>query len=40
MPHNAEDVMGRLDWEEWPDFELFSNGDGEDAASAPDEERG
>ena len=21
--HNAEDIVGQVDWEEWPDFELF-----------------
>jgi hypothetical protein len=38
MPQNADDVMGQLDWDEWPDFELFGNGDGEDPAAKPDED--
>jgi hypothetical protein len=37
MPHNAEDVMGEVDWEEWPDFDLFADADGEDVTSASDE---
>jgi hypothetical protein len=37
MPHNAEDVIEQLDWEEWPDFELFER-TGEDTAAPPDED--
>jgi hypothetical protein len=38
MPHNADDILGQVDWEEWPDFELFGDGDREDTAAAPDED--
>ena len=34
MPHNAEDVMGELDWEEWPDFELFEEDEGDDVSNS------
>jgi hypothetical protein len=38
MPHNAEDILGQVDWEEWPDFELFPDAEADDASSAPDED--
>ena len=38
MPSNAEDVMGQVDWDQWPDFELFGDGDSDDLSSAPDED--
>jgi hypothetical protein len=34
--HNAENIVGQVDWEEWPDFELFSESD--DESEPPDEE--
>ena len=38
MPQHAEDLMGQLDWEEWPDFELFGDGDAEDVSVDADED--
>jgi len=35
--HNAEDIVGEVDWEDWPDFELFA-GDEDDEAPATSEE--
>ncbi|HYY04078.1 MAG TPA: hypothetical protein VE736_09365 [Gaiellaceae bacterium] len=38
MPHNAEDVIEQVDWEEWPELELFGESDGDDAFPSPDED--
>jgi hypothetical protein len=35
--HNAEDIVGQVDWDDWPDFELFGDED-EDASSAAAED--
>jgi len=35
--HNAEDIVGAVDWEDWPDFELFAGDEAEEAAE-PDED--
>jgi hypothetical protein len=38
MPHNADDILGEVDWDEWPDFELFGSAEGDDSAPTPDDE--
>jgi hypothetical protein len=35
--HNAEDIVGQVDWEDWPDFELFAGDEDEDPPSAVEE---
>ena len=35
--HNAEDIVGQVDWDDWPDFELFAGDEAEEAAE-PDED--
>jgi hypothetical protein len=32
--HNAEDIVGQVDWDDWPDFELFGDED-EDTSEEP-----
>jgi hypothetical protein len=36
--HSAEDIVGQVDWEEWPDFELFAGAAEDEEPSAPPEE--
>lgn len=38
MPHNADNILGQVDWEEWPDFELFADGERDEAAASGDED--
>jgi hypothetical protein len=36
--HSAEDIVGQVDWEDWPDFELFAGeSEEEDSSEPPDE---
>ncbi len=35
--HNADDIVGQVDWDDWPDFELF-DGDEEDETSSSAED--
>jgi len=35
--HNAEDIVGQVDWEDWPDFELFAGDEDNDPPSAAEE---
>jgi hypothetical protein len=35
--HCAEEIVTQVDWEEWPDFELFAGDDDRDDASETDE---
>ena len=35
--HNAEDIVGQVDWDDWPDFELFAGEDDDDASSGAEE---
>jgi hypothetical protein len=38
MPHNAEDILGQVDWDEWPDLDVFSGAESEDGSSPGDED--
>jgi hypothetical protein len=35
--HNAEDIVGQVDWDDWPDFELFGGEDDEESPSGAEE---
>jgi len=32
--HNAEDIVGQVDWDDWPDFELFGGEEDDEGSSA------
>jgi len=35
--HNAEDIVGQVDWDDWPDFELFGGEEDDEGSSAGEE---